>query len=76
MPYSPPPEEVKQRKHQRAPISILTPVQAHSLLEACRDYSGNGEMPENLRVNAADMKIAVAVLLFAGVRHEEVTALT
>lgn len=33
-------------------------------------------MPENLRVNAADMKIAVAVLLFAGVRPEEVTALT
>ena len=32
-------------------------------------------MPENLRVNAADMKIAVAVLLFAGVRPEEVTAL-
>lgn len=71
-----PAEGVKQRKHQRAPISILTPAQAHSLLEACRDYSGNGEMPENLRVNAADMKIAVAVLLFAGVRPEEVTALT
>lgn len=70
-----PAEGIKQRKHQRAPISILTPAQAHSLLDACRDYSGDGTMPENLRVNAADMKIAVAVLLFAGVRPEEVTAL-
>lgn len=71
-----PAEGIKQRKHQRAPISILTPAQAHSLLDACRDYSGDGTMPENLRVNAADMEIAVAVLLFAGVRPEEVTALT
>lgn len=71
-----PAEGIKQRKHQRAPISILTSAQAHSLLDACRDYSGDEKMPENLRVNAADMKIAVAVLLFAGVRPEEVTALT
>lgn len=71
-----PAEGIKQRKHQRAPISILTPAQAHSLLDACRDYSSGEEMPENLRVNAVDMKIAVAVLLFAGVRPEEVTALT
>lgn len=71
-----PAEGIKQRKHQRAPISILTPAQAHSLLDACRDYSGDGEVSENLWVNAADMKIAVAVLLFAGVRPEEVTALT
>lgn len=70
-----PAEGIKQRKHQRAPISILTPVQAHSLLDACRDYSADEKMPENLRVNAVDMKIAVAVLLFAGVRPEEVTEL-
>lgn len=71
-----PAEGIKQRKHQRMPISILTPAQAHSLLDACRDYSGDEKMPKNLHVNASDMKIAVAVLLFAGVRPEEVTALT
>lgn len=38
-------------------------------LDACRDYSGDEKMSENLRVNAAGMKIAVAVLF-------KVTALT
>lgn len=63
-----PAEGIKQRKHQRAPISILTPAQAHSLLDACRDYSGDEKMPENLRVNAADM---ISFLAYSGLRIEE-----
>ncbi len=70
-----PAEGVRQRKQKRTPIAILSPAQARGLLAACRDFRGDGSIPAHMRVDASDFSAAVAVLLFAGVRPDELFSL-
>ena len=64
----------RERVTMRTP-RILTSAEAERLLAACTDHRGNESLPDNLRVDCRDAVAAFAVMLFAGVRPEEVARL-
>lgn len=64
-------ERIERRAVERTDdVDIFTPAEARALLDACRDYTGEGGM------DCTDCTLAFAVLLFAGVRPKEFSRLT
>lgn len=66
-------------------VDIFTPAEARRLLAACADYTAatpehpmydGTTVPPIYRLNCADAQLPFAVLLFAGIRPEELTKLT
>lgn len=63
-------ERIERRAVERTDeVDIFTPAEASALLDACRDYSAEGEL------DCTDCVLAFAVLLFAGVRPKEFSRL-
>lgn len=66
-------------------VDIFTPAEARRLLTACRDHSAatpehpmwdGSTVPAIYRLDCSDALVPFAVLLFAGIRPEELTKLT
>ncbi len=71
-----PVENVKPKRIITGAPDVLTLEQVHALLSACRDYFFDFDFPDELRKNCTDALPAVAILLFAGVRPQELARLT
>ncbi|WP_302013936.1 tyrosine-type recombinase/integrase [uncultured Akkermansia sp.] len=71
-----PVENVPVKKIITGVPDILTLDQVRKVLAACRDFRGDRSMPELCRLNCSDCLSAVSILLFAGVRPQELTRLT
>ena len=79
-------ELIERRKVAAADgVDIFTPAEARRLLAACRDHTANtpahpmwdgGTVPAIYRLDCADARLPFAILLFAGIRPEELTKLT
>lgn len=67
----------RSRSGQETEISVLSPEQASSMLEACRDLRPElTSMNYIYSVDCSDCSPAVALLLFGGVRPKELERLT
>lgn len=63
-------ERIERKAVERTDdVDIFTPAEARALLDACRDYTAEGEL------DCTDCVLAFAVLLFAGVRPAEFSRL-
>lgn len=79
-------ELIERRKVAAADgVDVFTPAEARRLLAACRDHTANtpvhpmwdgSTVPAIYRLDCTDARLPFAILLFAGIRPEELTKLT
>jgi integrase/recombinase XerD len=68
-------DSIKNERVEKAATTALPLAKVKALFNACKDFTGDQNMPKSYRLDCGDCAVAFALLTFAGIRPEELKRL-